>query len=492
MYIRMIIIFGATLYTSRVVLEKLGVVDYGLYSVVYGTIGMLSFLNGTLSAGTSRFITFALGENNKQKLVTTFSTMLVSHLLLVGLILLLSETIGLWYINNVLVVPPERVDAARMIFQISIYTTAITIFQVPFTAEIMAHERMNVYAYLGIFEAMAKLLVVYLLIKASCDKLILYSLLNAVVTTFIMLFFLIYSKKHFEEVRLKLQLNKAIFVSIMKFSGWNIVANISNTLLTSGVILLLNLFFAPVLIAAQAIGAQISEAMMQFINNVRVAVNPQIIKLYADAQYAESRKLTLQSARYIFDLLLLIGLPCIVIMEKLLDIWLVEVPDYAVIFAQLFVIQSIMDNFNYAFYLPMTAANKISKNAIIAIALSVFQFILLYFMFKAGFFAVWARFLGLIITIVFSLLIKPYILYKDIDYSLKELVDCILPCLKVLFVAGGISLLVYVYMNTDTLLNASLAAFISMVSVIVASYLFAEKNTRRMIVSKVMSKIKVR
>ena len=210
LYVRLILVMGVQLYSSRVILDKMGATDYGLYYVVFGVIGILSFLNGTLSSGTSRFITFELGKGDKNRLRTTFSTTLISHLLLTGIIFILGETVGLWYAHNVMVVPEGRMEAAMIIYQISILSAIITILQVPFTSEIMAHEEMNVYAYLGIYEACAKLAVVFFIIHTSFDKLVFFSVLQCIVVFSVFCFYIWYSKKRFEEVTFKRYFNKEI------------------------------------------------------------------------------------------------------------------------------------------------------------------------------------------------------------------------------------------------------------------------------------------
>ena len=478
LYARLILVFGVTLYTSRVVLDKLGVDDYGLYNVVFSVIGLLSFLNGTLSAGTSRFITFDLGRKDKDRLQYTFSTALCTHLLLAGIILVLGETVGIWYVHNVMVCPPERFQAAFIVYQISIIATMVSIIQVPFTSEIMAHEEMNIYAYIGIYEAFAKLVIVYLLIHSPFDKLIYYALLVAIVSISVFLIYVYFCRKKFEEVRFKILFDKKTFKEILSFSGWNIIANLSNTLMLQGVIMLFNLFFLPVVVAAQAISNQISQALMQFVNNVRQAVNPQVIKLYADGKYADSRRLTFTSAEYVFDLLLLLGVPCIMVMPALLDLWLVEVPDYAVAFARLIVLQDILGNFSAAFYTPMVAANKIQKNSIASVFLCVLQFALLFVLFKFGFGPLWARYLAIASTCLFSFVVKPYILWKDVDYTWKELVHCILRCMMVLVIVVILCVIIYIFMPQDRLSDSLIVAGLSIIVVAGCSLLFMEQSIR--------------
>lgn len=481
LYARLLLILGVTLYSSRVILEVLGASDYGLYYAIFSVIGLLSFLNGTLSAGTSRFLTFELGRGDAGLLKITFSTTLFSHILLAGIILLLGETIGLWYANHILVVPPDRATAALIVYQISIISTVISILQVPFTAEIIAHEKMDVYAYLGIYEAVARLAVVYLLLHYGTDKLVYFAALQLIVVFSVFLFYTYYSFSRFKEVSLKPKFDKKIFNSILRFSGWNIIANISETLMSQGIIMLYNLFFLPVVVAAQAIGNQISQAMMQFVNNVRQAVNPQVIKLYADRQYSESQKLTFISAEYIFYLLLLIGIPCIMVMPKLLSIWLVEVPEYTVAFSRLIIAQQILGNFSAAFYTPMLAANKLAKNSLASVFLCIFQFAILWLMFKIGFGPLWARYLGLFACILFSFVIKPYILWKDIDYGLTDIYNCVLQCMKVLIPIVSFNIIIYIVIKQQTILQSCFVCLLSILSVITISYLFMDKQIKHRI-----------
>lgn len=491
LYARLILVFGITLYTSRVVLDKLGVDDYGLYNVVFSVIGLLSFLNGTLSAGTSRFITFDLGRKDKEKLKYTFSTALCTHLLLAGIILLLGETVGIWYVHNVMVCPPERFQAAFIVYQISIFVTMFSIIQVPFTSEIMAHEEMDIYAYIGIYEAVAKLGIVFLLIRSPFDKLVFYASLVALVGLSVFLIYVFFCRRKFEEVSFRIRFDKSTFKEILNFSGWNVIANLSNTLMKQGVIMLFNLFFLPVVVAAQAISNQISNALMQFVNNVRQAVNPQVIKLYAEGSKEESKKLTFVSAEYIFDLLLLLGVPCVMVMPKLLDIWLVEVPDYTVAFARLIIVQDILGNFSAAFYTPMVAANKIQKNSIAAVFLCVLQFVLLYVLFKFGCGPLWARYLAIMSTVLFSFVVKPYILWKDVDYSLKEIYRCIWQCMKILIVVIIGCLIINYLIPQNSIINSAIVFLLSILIVLVTAFAFMKPTMRKKCMDFLMRKIHI-
>ena len=490
LYIRLILVMGVQLYSSRVILDKLGATDYGLYYVVFGVIGLLSFLNGTLSSGTSRFITFELGKGDNDKLRRTFSTTLISHILLAVIILLLGETIGLWYANNIMVVPDGRMAAALAVYQISILSTMISIIQVPFISEIMAHEDMNVYAYLGIYEAVAKLSIVFIISYTAFDKLIFFAILQCAVVLSVLCFYMWYCRTRFEEVTFKKYFDKDIFKAILKFSGWNIIANMSNTLMTQGVIMLFNLFFAPVVVAAQAIANQISTALMQFVGNVRQAVNPQVIKLYADKNYKESQRLTFNSAEYVFDLLLLLGVPCIMVTPALLDLWLVEVPDYAVAFTQLIIVQDILGNFSSAFYTPMLAANKLSKNSIASVFLCLMQFALLWILFAAGCGPLWARYLALLSCVIFSFVVKPYILWKDVDYDFKDIYKCIFQCMKIMLTVVVLCVGIYLLIPQNSLIDSFIVVLLSVLAVVSTALLYMSKHTRDNLKTMVLRKLK--
>lgn len=485
----MFIIMAVQLYTSRVVLDKLGADDYGLYNVVGGVVGLLSFLTGTLSIGTSRFITYELGAGDAKKLKSTFVTSFYTHLALSGIIVILLETIGLWFFYNHLVIPSDRLDAAFWVYQISILTTIVAITQVPYTSAIMAHEKMDIYAYLSIFEAVAKLLVVYLLAIAPYDKMLFYAVLIAIVQILLASFYRFFCVSKFQECRLNFSFDNSIFKKLMGFSGWNITANIAEVLKAQGVIVLINMFFQPAIVAAQAIGNHITNAMMQFINNIRTAVNPQIIKLYASGDYEGSKRLTLKSSLYVFDLLLLLGLPFILLMEPILNLWLKEVPPYTVVFAQCIVASQIIGNFSASFYTPMLAANKIKKNSIAAVIFSFSNFIILYLIFKLGGDVMWVQYIYILNSVLWSYLIKPFILYKDINYNIPEMAKCILATFKVGFLSCIIAIPTRYFLD-NSIIECILLFLITIVAVIISSYTFMYKEDRQKVITFLLNKFK--
>ena len=271
LYIRMLFVMGVSLFTSRVVLDKLGVVDYGLYNAVGGVVAMLMFLNGTLSTGTSRFLTFELGRNDASRLKATFSTTFYTHLILALLVALFMESVGLWFVYEKLIIPPERLSAALWAYHISIFTAVIAITQVPYTSVIIAHENMKIYAYLGVFEAVAKLVIVYLLVISSTDRLVFYACLVGLVQLLVALFYRFYCIRHYVESHITRTFDKNILRGMLSFSGMSLLANAAQVLSVQGLVVLMNMFFQPVVVAAQAIGNQLTGALMQFINNLQTA-----------------------------------------------------------------------------------------------------------------------------------------------------------------------------------------------------------------------------
>ena len=491
LYFRMILVMGVALYTSRVVLDKLGESDFALYNVVGGVVGMLSFLTGTLTIGTSRFITYELGAGDSERLSKTFDTAVITHIALGLVIVVLLLTGGMWFVYNKLEIPAERFDAALIAYYISIATTFVAIFQIPYTSAIMAHERMGVYAYVSIFEAFAKLVIVYLLSHSSFDKLVLYAALVAGVQLVVTFLYWLYCNRHFVETKLKWQFEQSIFKSIMGFSGWNVMANLTETLKLQGVTILYNLFFPlqPFIVAAQAVSNQVTNTMMQFVNNIRAAINPQIIKSYAAGEYEESRRLTLMSATYVFDILLLLGLPLILLIEPILNVWLVKVPEYTVVFVQFAIVTRVIGNFSDAFYIPMMASGKVKSNSLAAVIFGVGQFVILYFLLKSGFGPLTVQYLALLLSSIFAFVIKPLILIREIDYSFKEILVCYFSCFKVAILSCLIILPVFYNWEVNNMLGFIIVLCVSVISVAFSSFVFMERQVKEKIIALIKSKL---
>ncbi len=493
LYVRMILVMAITLFTSRIVLEKLGVTDYGIYNSVGGVVAMLGFLNGTLSTGTSRFLTFEIGTGNSNKLRLTFSTAFYTHLILALIVFLVLVTGGAWFVLNKLIIPEDLKTAALYTLYISAFTALINITQVPYTSVIIAHEKMNIYAYLGLFEAISKLGIAYAITISPIEKLVWYALMIATLQIIVVLIYRIFCIRHYEESHLTKTFDKKIFSNMLGFSGWSLIANVSELLSTQGLIVLINMFFAPAIAAAQAIGNQISSALAQFSSNFMVAINPQIIKLYAAGDRVASRKLNLQGTVLVWDLMLLIGLPLIVCMNPLVHLWLVDVPPYAVIFAQYIVTRQICNTFSMTFYTPMVASGELKGNSIACIWLGIGEFVLLYILLKCGLDVMWVQYISILQALAFGFGVKPYILCRKIGYSFQELIKCYMQCFKSAIIPIIVCFLLFRYFEIDgSLLKMIIIAVAIMLTVVVCAFITMEATMRQQLINFVRKKIHFR
>ena len=320
LYIRTFITMIISLYTSRVILQVLGINDFGIYQAVGGIVGLLSFLNSALSAGTSRFLTYELGTGNKEKLKNTFSTTLTVHIILSLIIVLLGETLGLWYFNTKMVISADRFSAAAWVFHLSMLTAIISIVSVPFNSAIIAHERMKIFAYIGVVDAILRLAIVFLLTSGNIDKLILYAVLLLLLQLSLFIFYVLYCKLSFNESKVNFFfIDKKLFKEIFSFSGWGIIAGSAIALNTQGILLLLNYFFTPSVVAARAVSLQVYSAANLFVSNFRTAANPQIVKKLAAGDIVGSHNLLLQSTKFSYYLMLLLCLPICLLASPLLS-----------------------------------------------------------------------------------------------------------------------------------------------------------------------------
>ena len=486
LYFRMMLTMVISLYTSRVILQVLGVDDYGIYQAVGGIVGFLSFVNNALSTGSSRFITFGLGENNPQRLKNIFSTTLTAHICLALIITILAETVGLWFLHNKLVIATNRLGAAEFVFHLSILTAFFTLTQVPYNACIIAHEKMGVYAYVSIIEASMKLLIVYLLTLADFDKLKFYALLLCLLQVGLIMFYRLYCLKHFDEAKFRLLFDKKLFKEIAGFSGWSLFASSSIALNSQGILVLLNMFFSPAVVAARSISLQVNSAANQFVTNFQTAANPQIVKKYAAKDYEGSKRLLLQTTKFSFYLMWLLCLPICFGAKQLLTLWLGVVPEYTVIFLQLVIIQSLFCVFDTSFYRALYAKGRLKENALISPTLGLIRFPIIYVLFKFGFSPVALSWASLITYALLGLVIKPILIIKIVDYKWKDIFSVFIPCLKVVVCSLPIPLFLYYKFGDESYVSFLVEIVVSVVFVITSSWFVGlEKETRNILRSKV-------
>ena len=366
LYIRMAIVMVVTFYTSRVILQVLGASDYGIYNVVGGIVTMMAFLNSALGSSSSRFLTYELGTGNMDQLKKTFSASLNLHIAVSVLVLIVGETVGLWFFYEKLVIPEERMNAAFWVYQISIFTTMVSFTQVPFNASLIAHENMSVYAYVGLYEAISKLLIVYLLLISPFDHLIVYAVLLMLNSFGVQMFYRFYTRRKYEECRFRWVKDKELYKKLSNYSGWDLFGNCAVICQNQGINILLNLFFGPVVNAARAITFQIQGALNQFVNNFLTAVRPQVVKSFAVKDYDRMYGLTFTAAKYSYLLMLALMLPLCFEIRFVLKIWLGDnIPDYTFEFSTIVMITYLMETFHSASLMSYHAIGRIKTGNII-------------------------------------------------------------------------------------------------------------------------------
>ena len=342
LYVRMLFTMGISLFTSRVILQTLGVEDYGISSVVGGVISMFTFINAAMVSSTQRYLNFELVRGDANQLRSVFSTSLQIHSLIALAIIVLSETVGLWFLNEKLVIPEARMTAAMWVYQCSILSCAVSIMSTPYNAVIVAHEKMSAFAYISILDVSLKLLVVYLLVVLPFDKLIILAILNLLVQLFIRYIYTLYCHRHFPESYFQFRFNKTLFKEMFGFAGWSFWGNLAAILYTQGLNMMLNIFFGPIVNAARGIAVQVQSAVQQFVGGFQTALNPQITKNYASNNLPQMHSLMFRSARFSFLLLFFLSLPVLMETNFILTLWLKTVPDDAVVFTQIMICISLI------------------------------------------------------------------------------------------------------------------------------------------------------
>lgn len=358
LYVRMFILMAIGLYTSRVVLDVLGVSDYGVYNVVAGFVPMLGYLSTVFVCVTNRFISFSIGKGNKEDIAKVFCTAVSVHYIIGGIIVVLAETIGLWFVNTYLNLPSERMFAANCVYQCAIASLFISIISVPYNASIIAHERMDVFAYVSIFEALSKLGAVYLLLICTFDKLIWYAFFWALISLIVRFIYIQFCKRNLEGCKYKFVLDKTLLKKMCSFAGWASIGDLGFTFKDQFLNIILNIFCGTIVNAARGVAVQVSGIVNQFAANFFMAVQPQIIKRYASGDLQSSRKLVYSSAKLAVCLLALIMIPLILNLNYLLSLWLVEVPQYTYEFLVIILVSTLIGSFAS----PVTTAIQATGN----------------------------------------------------------------------------------------------------------------------------------
>lgn len=478
LYVRMLFIMAVQLYTSRVVLGTLGVVDYGLYNVVGGIVTMFAFLNGAMVTSTQRYITFELGRGNITRLKEIFTTCVQIHLILSLLIIVLGETAGLWFLYEKMIIPPDRFTAAMWVYQLSILTMCVQVMSVPYNSDIVAHEQMGVFAAISVLEVVLKLSVVYMLVVGDFDKLILYAILITIVQISIQFIYKRYCNRHYSESIIVRVFDKQLAKEIGKFMGWNIWGNLAGTLSSTGINLLLNMFFGPVINAARAIAVQVETAIAQLSTNFLMAVNPQITKLYAQHNFQDMHKLLFRASKFSFMLIFALSLPVIIETDTILTLWLKIVPDYTVIFLRLLLVIVIVDSVARPLMTAAAATGdvRLYQSFIGSILLLIVP--IAYVVLKLGGTPETVYIVHLVICLV-AFFARLWIIKPMIHMSLQQYcMSVILPCILIQVVALSVTLLIK-HAFPGGILSAFIVCFFSVLVALTTSYLIGLTSGER-------------
>ena len=462
LYFRMILTMLVSLYTSRVILNTLGVEDYGIYNVVGGVVSMFAFFNSAMSSATQRFLSYEIGRGDFVQLRKTFNATQIIHIGIAVLIFILAETVGLWFVKTYLVIPAERLEAGIWVYHFSVLTFIVSVIQVPYNAIIIAHERMNVYAYISIIEVTLKLLIVFMLTWITFDKLKLYGVLYFCVVFIIAAIYRVYTRRNFKESRFDVVKDKKLYKTLISYSGWNLFGNIAVVAKGQCVNILLNIFFGPVVNAARGIAMQVQAALYGFVSNFQMAVNPQIIKSYAVGKREYMISLVIRSSKFSFYLLLLFSLPLIIEVDQILKLWLKTVPDYSSIFTILVLIIILIDCISGPLMTAIQATGKIKVYQSVVGSLLILILPISYVLLKQGYSPEITLYVNIVISII-ALFFRLYLVWKLLGFPILRFTkEIILKDIIIVLLSLCLPLLIRYFME-ENLIRLIVVVFVTLI-----------------------------
>ena len=472
-----------SLYTSRIVLITLGIEDYGIYSLVAGFIIMFEILNGAISSATQRFLTFEIGRKDPIQIRNVFSMSINIHLIIAFLILILGETVGLWFLNTQLVIPPERMEAAQWVYQFALFAVMVSVLSSPYNAIIIAYERMGVFAIVSIISVVLKLVIVFMLQWFGYDKLKMYAIFTFGVTLIIRFIYGAYCKRKFEESKFRFYWDTNLFKKLFNHLGWMLFGTTSVVLAGQGVNILMNIFFGVTVNAARGIAYTVKGTVTSFISNFMIAVNPQIIKNYAQENFNEMYNLVFRSSKFSFFLMFYLSLPVILLADTILHWWLKIVPDYAVIFSRLIII----DLFFTILFSPIgTVSQATGKIKPYQLTISIGYLLLFglsYLFFRMGY-PSYFTFIIMIIMSVLGLFARLFILKFQISFPIKKYIENVLvPIALVVLISVPVPLVVFYFVD-DTLIQFFSVGVASVLSSTFGIWMVGFNKTEKVFITK--------
>lgn len=487
LYVRMLFLMAINLYTSRVILEALGVEDFGIYNVVGGFVALFAILSQSLSTAASRFLTYEMGRGDKKQLALVFSSTLVIHIFLALIIVVLSEVVGIWFVNEKMVVPQDRLYATNWVFQFSILSFALNLITVPHNAAIIAHEKMNTFAYISILEGLGKLLICYLVMISPIDRLIAYGFLMLVIHGLCRGLYYFYCIRHYEECCFKFVIDKKLLKEIFSFASWNMIGSSASVLRNQGGNILINLFGGPVVNAARAIANQVLHAVNGFVQNFFMALRPQITKSYASGDRDYMMTLIYQGSRLSYYMLLIICLPILMSTDYLLHIWLKTVPDHTVLFVQLTMIFAMIESISVPLTTAQLATGKVRNYQIIVGGLQLMNFPVSYVILKIGGVPETILYVAIVLSLC-CLCARLLMLRINIGLRVKDFLCHVIINVCVVSVLSTILPLLVMIIKDDTFFSFLLIVFACLLSTTLSVfYIGCKKSERQFVLKKIVS-----
>ena len=490
LYMRMIFMMIVGLFTSRIILNTLGIVDYGIYSTVGGIIWIFSFIHGPMSSSISRNLTFEIGRNNTDRLEKVFCVSFNILALIALLTVILGETVGLWFFYEKMQIPDERIYAAFWVYQLSIISCAISILSVPYNASIIAHERMSAFAWISISDVLIKLVIVYLLVVVTFDKLIIYALLFFLAQIFNQIIYMVYCHRNFKEVKLRFFWDKKIFKEMSSFAGWTTLGYLSAVASTQGIDLMLNVFFGPTINAARGIAIQARNVIGRFSTGFQTAFAPQITKTYAAGNYEELHTLIFRSSKFSFFLLTILTIPVMIETEPLLLLWLKNIPEHTVLFFRIIALITLQESLAYPIDIAIQATGKIKKYQITVCSILLTILPISYIALKIGTPPESVFFINLVCCIL-THLVRIKILAPLIRLSVSEYIKKVFLRISLVFVISLIcAYLLYFAMPENNILSVGAVCISSGISsLFIIYYIGMEKIEQDVIILQLKKRL---
>lgn len=495
LYIRMIVMMAISFYTTRVILNALGVEDYGIYNVVGGLVAMFSLLSSSLSSSTSRFITFGLGKGDKTELQKIFIASVNINIILAIIVVIAIETFGIWFLNHKMTIEADRLEAANWVLQCSTVTFTVGLLSVPYNASIIAHEKMSTFAYMTIFDAIAKLAIALGIKFYGGDKLMLFATLNIIPIIVSQIIYWQYCKRKFEECTYKMSWDRKIFKEIGNFAVWNFIGCTAGTMKDQGVNIAINIFTGPTVNAARGIAMQINGIVSRFIQNFTIALNPQIIKDYANGNLQRMHKLIFTGTRFSYYLFMLLSIPIFFEVETILRIWLGKVPDHTVMFTRLVLILTLAEIISQTLITAQSATGKIRNYQIVVGGILLLNFPISYLLLYWGMMPE----ITLVVAIIISqicLVARLYFLKNMVQLPVIEFIRTVYVKVIIVTAISAIPPFVCYYYIEQSITRFALVCSISIISSLISIYyLGCNKDERRKIINntkKIVNKVMCR